>query len=44
MVAILGRIEQNHTKPFSTCVSLHEVALGAIYENGARGVKYLCEF
>lgn len=36
IVSILGRIENNNTSPFTTCVSLHEIALGAIYQYGSR--------
>lgn len=34
IVAILGRVEENPTKRFTKCPSLHEIALGAIHQHG----------
>ncbi len=35
LVAIMGRVEENLWPPFSRCVSLHEVALGAQHQHGS---------
>ena len=35
LVAIMGRVEENPWPPFSRCVSLHEVALGAQHQHGS---------
>lgn len=32
MITVLGRVEQNPLPPFSTCLSLHEIALGAFHK------------
>ncbi|TLD82536.1 alcohol dehydrogenase catalytic domain-containing protein [Helicobacter trogontum] len=34
IVAILGRVNKNNIEAFSTCPSLHEIALGAIHSYG----------
>ena len=36
LVCIQGRVEQHPLPPFSTAVSLHELALGSIHEHGVR--------
>ena len=35
LVAVMGRVEENLWPPFSRCVSLHEVALGAQHQHGS---------
>lgn len=35
MVCILDRIEKNEIPPFTKCISLHEIALGAIHSYGS---------
>ncbi|ENY70516.1 alcohol dehydrogenase GroES-like protein [Aeromonas diversa CDC 2478-85] len=35
LVAVLGRIEQSPLPPFSRCLSLHEIALGAQHAHGS---------
>jgi len=36
LVCIQGRVEQHPLPPFSSAVSLHELALGSIHEHGVR--------